>query len=599
MFKRFGSKSDVQQEFKCTVRFLDDSDPLDITFQRDVSGQWLIDHVCKHLNLVEKDYFGLRYVDTDKQRHWVDPLKPAYKQLKNVSPLVLCFRVKFYPAEPHKLKEEITRYFLFLQLRRDLHHGRLLCPPGDATLLAAYIVQSELGDYDPQDHGPGYVSNFKVLPKQTPKIEERIAELHKGLTGQVPSEAESNFLRKAASLETYGVDPHIVKDQKGNPMYMGVTCHGISTFQGNKRTHFFKWTSINKIAFEGKMFILHLTLGEADLEEYKIDTKKKHVVGFKCPTTAACKHLWRCAVEQQAFFTLPSASQAPKVYSGGGLFRRGSKFRFSGRSQREVLADSENIKRDSPTFSRSSSNPIIVRNHSKKQQKENTLPINFTLSADASGDKADESRDASSPATVSESVDITLDSTLPNQTEVTITSENSPYEPDETIVEGSSDVQDTSAPNDLLETKIRDAEKELEELRNPPVCSTPNHLNEVDRESETSSVEGEPAVVEENIHEKNNGKLTNTELPKDVVPAPPAERSGTATCCRYLTISFVLTFLLLFAAVVFIMEASVESELLTEIKNREEVIDFRVQYYDPARAYVVSLAEQGLAYFQS
>ena len=29
--------------------------------------------------------------------------------------------------------------------------------------------------------------------------------------GQVPAEAESNFLKKAASLDTYGVDPHPVK----------------------------------------------------------------------------------------------------------------------------------------------------------------------------------------------------------------------------------------------------------------------------------------------------------------------------------------------------------------------------------------------------
>ena len=33
------------------------------------------------------------------------------------------------------------RYYLFLQLRRDLHHGRLLCSQADALVLAAYIIQ--------------------------------------------------------------------------------------------------------------------------------------------------------------------------------------------------------------------------------------------------------------------------------------------------------------------------------------------------------------------------------------------------------------------------------------------------------------------------
>lgn len=37
-------------------------------FQKDTLGQWLFDRVCEKLNLVEKDYFGLRYVDADNQR---------------------------------------------------------------------------------------------------------------------------------------------------------------------------------------------------------------------------------------------------------------------------------------------------------------------------------------------------------------------------------------------------------------------------------------------------------------------------------------------------------------------------------------------------
>ena len=36
--------------------------------QRDVKGQSVFDEVCKTLDLLEKDYFGLRYVDDAKQR---------------------------------------------------------------------------------------------------------------------------------------------------------------------------------------------------------------------------------------------------------------------------------------------------------------------------------------------------------------------------------------------------------------------------------------------------------------------------------------------------------------------------------------------------
>ncbi|CAE1230013.1 FERM domain-containing protein 3,Band 4.1-like protein 1,Band 4.1-like protein 2,FERM domain-containing protein 5, partial [Acanthosepion pharaonis] len=310
--------------------------------------------------------------------HWLDPVKTVYKQLKelivstkkndktatdnqSVNPMVLCFRVKFYPADPMSLHEEITRYFLFLQLRRDLHHGRLLCPPSDANLLAAYIIQSELGDYDIQDHPPGYVSQFKMLPKQTPKIEEQITEIHKTLAKQVPSEAENNFLKKAATLDTYGVDPHQVKDQKGNQLYLGITHQGIMTFHGNRRTHLFVWTQIKRIVYEGKMFIVHVHTAE-----------KQQPIGYKCPTTSACKYLWRCAVEQQFFFTLSSSINAPKVRSGGSLLTRGSKFRFSGRCQTEAIAASGGISRPGPSFTRSSSLPNFSHKKDGKSSLRNT-----------------------------------------------------------------------------------------------------------------------------------------------------------------------------------------------------------------------------------
>ncbi|XP_064619237.1 FERM domain-containing protein 5-like isoform X16 [Lineus longissimus] len=399
-----GKKDDIV-EYTCTIRFLDDSDPMQVTFQKETKGQWLLDYICKELNLVEKDYFGLRYIDADKQRsgvlpdaigpsqtewtrghsHWLDPVKSVYKQLKNVNPMVLCFRVKFYPPDPMQLKEEITRYFLFLQLRRDLHHGRLLCSQSEANQLAAYIIQSEVGDYDPVDHPPGYVGNFNMLPKQTPKMEDRIAEIHKTLSGQVPSEAEASFLKKASTMDTYGVDPYQVKvghakDQKSNQLYLGVTHLGIVTFQGNKRTHLFRWSQVNKIAFEGKMFIVHITVQEGEDVSLFVK-KKKHACGFKCQSYAACRQLWRIAVEQQAFFTLNKSGDAPKLSSGGSFFTRGAKFRFSGRCQREVIAESKNILREPPSFIRqlsasegTLSNPKFTRTFKKSA----TLPTRIS-----------------------------------------------------------------------------------------------------------------------------------------------------------------------------------------------------------------------------
>nr|XP_046195233.1 FERM domain-containing protein 3-like [Oncorhynchus gorbuscha] len=223
--------------------------------QRETKGQFLVDHVCNHYSLLEKDYFGIRYVDPEKQRHWLEPNKPIVKQMKSQQPYTMCFRVKFYPHEPMKIKEELTRYLLYLQLKRDVYHGRLLCPFADAAYLGACIIQAELGDYDQDEHPPDYIQDFKLFPKQSLKLERKIIDIHKNeLRGQCSAVAELHLLQRAHNLETYGVDPHPCKDFTGSTAFLGFTATGFVVFQGNKRIHLLKWADVNKLKFEGKTF---------------------------------------------------------------------------------------------------------------------------------------------------------------------------------------------------------------------------------------------------------------------------------------------------------------------------------------------------------
>lgn len=267
MFKRrILARKSVNSGFEdihhsCTVRFLDDSDPLTVTYQNDTKGQYLIDHVCSSLDLVEKDYFGLRYVDKEKQRHWIDPLKLAQKQLKDVVPPTLSFRVKYYPSDPAKVKEDITRYYLFLQLVRDLHRGRLLCSLEEAIDMSAYILQAEFGDWE-LEFPTDYLSQAKMIPKQIQGHENEVIEKHKALKGQTPADIEVLYLDMAAKLDTYGVDPQPVKDSAGSSMYLGVTHQGIVTFQGDTKANLLKWHQIDKLDFEGKHFLIVQTPAE-------------------------------------------------------------------------------------------------------------------------------------------------------------------------------------------------------------------------------------------------------------------------------------------------------------------------------------------------
>ncbi|XP_060550712.1 FERM domain-containing protein 5 isoform X3 [Pantherophis guttatus] len=331
-----GSSRSLDRDYSCTVRLLDDNE-YSCTIQRDAKGQFLFDLLCHHLNLLEKDYFGIRFVDPDKQRHWLEFTKSIVKQMRSQPPFTMCFRVKFYPTDPAALKEEITRYLVFLQIKRDLYHGRLLCKTSDAALLAAYILQAEIGDYDPGKHPEGYSSKFQFFPKHSEKLERKIAEIHKiELSGQTPATAELNFLRKAQTLETYGVDPHPCKDVSGNAAFLAFTPFGFVVLQGNKRVHFIKWNEVAKMKFEGKTFYLY---------------EKKIVLTYFAPTPEACKHLWKCGIENQAFYKLEKSSQVRTV-SSSNLFFKGSRFRYSGRVAKEVMESSAKIKREPPEIHR-------------------------------------------------------------------------------------------------------------------------------------------------------------------------------------------------------------------------------------------------------
>ncbi|XP_073160642.1 FERM domain-containing protein 5 isoform X4 [Lepidochelys kempii] len=309
---------------------------------RDAKGQYLFDLLCHHLNLLEKDYFGIRFVDPDKQRHWLEFTKSVVKQMRAQPPFTMCFRVKFYPTDPAALKEEITRYLVFLQIKRDLYHGRLLCKTSDAALLAAYILQAEIGDYDPGKHPEGYSSKFQFFPKHSEKLERKIAEIHKTeLSGQTPATSELNFLRKAQTLETYGVDPHPCKDVSGNAAFLAFTPFGFVVLQGNKRIHFIKWNEVAKMKFEGKTFCLYVSQKE----------EKKIALTYFAPTPEACKHLWKCGIENQAFYKLEKSSQVRTV-SSSNLFFKGSRFRYSGRVAKEVMESSAKIKREPPEIHR-------------------------------------------------------------------------------------------------------------------------------------------------------------------------------------------------------------------------------------------------------
>uniref|UniRef100_A0A671LID5 Band 4.1-like protein 1 n=1 Tax=Sinocyclocheilus anshuiensis TaxID=1608454 RepID=A0A671LID5_9TELE len=309
-------------------------------------GQVLLDMVCEHLNLLEKDYFGLNFSDMESQKNWLDPSKEIKKQIR-MGLWHFSFAVKFYPPDPSQLIEDITRYYLCLQLREDILSGCLPCSFVTHALLGSYAVQGELGDYDPEEHGPDYISEFRFAPNQTRELEERVMELHRTYRGMSPAEAEINFLENAKKLSMYGVDLHHAKDSEGIDIMLGVCASGLLIYRDRLRINRFAWPKILKISYKRSNFYIKIRPGEYEQFE--------STIGFKLPNHRASKRLWKVCIEHHTFFRLVSPEPPPK-----GFLVIGSKFRYSGRTQAQTRQASALIDRPAPQFERSISRRYLL-----------------------------------------------------------------------------------------------------------------------------------------------------------------------------------------------------------------------------------------------
>ncbi|KAF1565915.1 UNVERIFIED_CONTAM: Band 4.1-like protein 1, partial [Eudyptes pachyrhynchus] len=358
----------------CRVTLLDASE-YECEVEKHARGQVLFDMVCEHLNLLEKDYFGLTFCDSDSQKNWLDPSKEIKKQIRS-GPWNFAFTVKFYPPDPAQLTEDITRYYLCLQLRADITTGRLPCSFVTHALLGSYAVQAELGDYDAEEHVGNYVSELRFAPNQTRELEERIMELHKTYRGMTPGEAEIHFLENAKKLSMYGVDLHHAKDSEGIDIMLGVCANGLLIYRDRLRINRFAWPKILKISYKRSNFYIKIRPGEYEQFE--------STIGFKLPNHRSAKRLWKVCIEHHTFFRLVSPEPPPK-----GFLVMGSKFRYSGRTQAQTRQASALIDRPAPFFERSSSKRYTM---SRSLDGEFSRPASVSENHDtgAEGEKQDE-----------------------------------------------------------------------------------------------------------------------------------------------------------------------------------------------------------------
>ncbi|XP_059211998.1 band 4.1-like protein 2 isoform X3 [Centropristis striata] len=329
----------------CHVTLLDGSD-FTCEVEKRAKGQYLFFKVCEHLNLMEKDYFGLSYKDSHEQMCWLDPTKEIKRQIRSNN-WQFAFNVKFYPPDPSLLTEDITRYLLCLQLREDVASGRLPCSFVTNALLGSYTLQAEFGDYEPDQPRPlDNVSQLTFAPNQNKEMEEKILELHKSHRGMTPAQADIQFLENAKKLSMYGVDLHHAKDSEGVDIMLGVCANGLLVYKDRLRINRFAWPKILKISYKRNNFYIKIRPGETEQFE--------STVGFKLQNHRSAKRLWKVCVENHSFFRL----NAPEPPTKARFLTLGSKFRYSGRTQAQTRMASSLIDRPAPSFERTSSKRI-------------------------------------------------------------------------------------------------------------------------------------------------------------------------------------------------------------------------------------------------
>uniref|UniRef100_A0A3B3XV45 FERM domain-containing protein n=1 Tax=Poecilia mexicana TaxID=48701 RepID=A0A3B3XV45_9TELE len=369
----------------CHVTLLEGTD-FTCEVEKRAKGQYLFFKVCEHLNLLEKDYFGLTYKDNHDEKCWLDPTKEIKRQIRSNN-WQFAFGVKFYPPDPSQLTEDITRYLLCLQLREDVASGRLPCSFVTHALLGSYTLQAELGDHEPDQPRPlDFISQLTFAPNQNKEMEEKILELHKSHRGMTPAQADLQFLENAKKLSMYGVDLHHAKDSEGVDIMLGVCANGLLVYKDRLRINRFAWPKILKISYKRNNFYIKIRPGETEQFE--------STVGFKLQNHRSAKRLWKVCVENHSFFRL----NAPEPPTKARFLTLGSKFRYSGRTQAQTRLASSLIDRPAPSFERTSSKrisrsldgaPVISITEAGSETAENGRDHRLELHSDSKAEEVD------------------------------------------------------------------------------------------------------------------------------------------------------------------------------------------------------------------
>lgn len=277
-----------QQQKTFKVKVVTMETEMELNCEMDWKGKDLFDLVCKHLVLKETWFFGLQYLASGVDT-WLKLDKKILQQdVPKEDPLKFRFLAKFYPENvSEELFQDITQHLFFLQVKKQILDEEIICSPEASVLLASYAVQAKYGDYNPNIHQPGFLSQEELLPKRVLQQYQMTSEMwqdkitawyaeHRGIARD---EAEMNYLKIAQDLDMYGMNYFPISQTKNDSdILLGVDAKGIHIYSRNNKISplkSFKWGDIRNISYNSKK--LKFTPVDKQAETFKFYSKEQNV----------------------------------------------------------------------------------------------------------------------------------------------------------------------------------------------------------------------------------------------------------------------------------------------------------------------------------
>ncbi|RDD42619.1 Tyrosine-protein phosphatase non-receptor type 21 [Trichoplax sp. H2] len=208
------------------------------------------------------EYFGLKIVTDNDEERWLSKEANVKEQLQSIesdSSPIIKFGLQYYAIDINSITSEITKYYMYLQLKEDILEQKILCDRDQISQLAVYILQAEMGNIKSPEAATKHLLQYNILPsiylraENFPTIVEEIIDAYTNCRGKSQAWAEEQFINIAQRSQGYGYE--YFKESRMNG-YISVHFQGITIKRDNVPPVFFSWEEVSCFESSANVFTI-------------------------------------------------------------------------------------------------------------------------------------------------------------------------------------------------------------------------------------------------------------------------------------------------------------------------------------------------------